>query len=154
GILTWQTTVADAFPALLDSILPDYYPVDLITLLSHRAGIDDRPEFHDQASTLDGPLPPQRLTMVRSALRHQPEGATGKQYRYSNWGYVIAGTVAENATGQAWEDLIQQRVFDPIGLQSGGFGAPGSPDVVDQPWGHSGPNYDPVTPGRFADNPP
>ncbi len=154
GILTWQTTLADAFPDLLDSILPDYYPVDLITLLSHRSGIADLPAFHDQAWTLDGPLPAQRLTMLQTVLNHSPADPPGTQYRYSNWGYVMAGTIAEHATGQAWEDLIQQRLFNPLGLQSAGFGAPGSADIVDQPWGHSGPSYDPVTPGRFADNPP
>src|SRR6266849_4184989 len=81
GTLTWHTTIADAFPDFLDAILPVYYPVDLITLLSHRSGIADLPAFHDQAWPLDGPLPAQRLTMLQTVLNHSPADPPGTQYR-------------------------------------------------------------------------
>src|SRR5207253_9536288 len=41
-----------------------------------------------------------------------------------------------------------------LGLPSMGFGAPGNPAVVDQPWGHLKPDTGAVPPGRAADNPP
>jgi len=31
---------------------------------------------------------------------------------------------------------MKQRLFDPLGMSSAGFGAPGTPKQIDQPWGH------------------
>ncbi len=59
----------------------------------------------------------------------------------------------EAATGRAWEDLITAEVFEPLGMDSCGFGAPGQGADSDQPWGHSEAN-EPVPPGPFADNHP
>ena len=58
------------------------------------------------------------------------------EYEYSNLAYMIAGAMAERVTGQSWEELMQARLFDPLGMTSAGFGHPGSPGQVDQPWGH------------------
>jgi CubicO group peptidase (beta-lactamase class C family) len=154
GKLTWQTTIADIFPTQLAGIAPVYHAVDLVTLLSHRAGIADLPGFHQRALALEGPLRDQRLTMLRTVLAQSPAAPPGSEFRYSNWGYVIAGAMAEQVTGQAWEELVRQRLFSPLGMQSAGFGAPGRPDLVDQPWGHKGQPYDPVPPGRLGDLPP
>lgn len=154
GTLTWQTTIADVFPDLLGTILPDYHQVNLIALLSHRAGIEDLAIFHARAQQLQGPLPDQRQTMVKMVLAQSPADPPETTYRYSNWTYVVAGAIAERLTGRAWEDLMQDRVFDPLALQTAGFGAPRSSETVDQPWGHRGLRADPVPPGPLADNPP
>lgn len=154
GFLSWDTTLADAFPDLLDTMQPAYYPVTVRQLLSHRSGITDLAIFHDRAWTLEGPLPEQRRTMVEMVLSQRPTDPPATRYIYSNWGYVTAGAIAEQATGQAWEDLITERLFGPLEMDSAGFGAPGTPDRVDQPWGHRSPTCVPVPPGRFADNPP
>jgi CubicO group peptidase (beta-lactamase class C family) len=50
--------------------------------------------------------------------------------------------------------LIQREVFDPLGMQSAGFGAPGTRADLDQPWGHADDGRRPVPPGPRADNPP
>jgi CubicO group peptidase (beta-lactamase class C family) len=42
----------------------------------------------------------------------------------------------EELTGQAWEELISTEVFVPLGFASSGFGAPGSSESRDEPWGH------------------
>jgi hypothetical protein len=54
----------------------------------------------------------------------------------------------ERITGLAWEDAIRVELFEPLGLTSGGFGAP----TGDQPWGHrGGVALDPA--GPVSDNP-
>ena len=62
----------------------------------------------------------------------------------------------ERVTGEAWEDLLRERLFEPLGMTSAGFGAPATPGKVDQPWGHLGEigELHPVEPGPLADNPP
>ena len=154
GYLSWDTTIADVYPELVGTIQPDYTDVSLLMLLSHRSGIADLSSFHDMAWTLHGPLPEQRYTMVQVVLGQPPAAPPGSAYIYSNWGYVLAGAMAEQVTGEAWEDLVTERLFVPLGMDSVGFGAPGTPGQVDEPWGHSGSNYVPVPPGPNADNPP
>jgi CubicO group peptidase (beta-lactamase class C family) len=46
--------------------------------------------------------------------------------------------MAEEVTGEAWEDMIRARLFEPLGMTSAGFGPPGNRDSegLDEPWGH------------------
>jgi hypothetical protein len=45
--------------------------------------------------------------------------------------------MAEAKTGNTWEELVQREVFDPLALESAGFGPPPSPDgTLPQPRGH------------------
>jgi len=41
---------------------------------------------------------------------------------------------------------MQERLFRPLGITTAGFGAPGTPGKIDQPWGHDE-KGDPVDPG-------
>ena len=56
----------------------------------------------------------------------------------------------EHLTGRAWEDLMRERLFQPLGFSTGGFGPPGTAVKTDQPWGHPsvlGKPLDPSSPG-------
>jgi len=83
---------------------------------------------------------------------YEPGTLPGGRLLYSNLGVVIAGHIAEHATGRAWEDLIREHVFEPLGMRSAGFGAPGARGEIDQPRGHREGGA-PVPPGKAADNP-
>lgn len=72
-------------------------------------------------------------------------------------GYVTLGVVLERITGKSWEDLMRSELFGKLGMDSCGFGPPGTRDTVDQPWGHTVVEDKPVpmAPGDPAsDNPP
>ena len=43
----------------------------------------------------------------------------------------------EKKTGKSWEDLMTKEIFQPLGMTTAGFLAPGSPNDVNQPWGHT-----------------
>ncbi|MBT4970157.1 MAG: beta-lactamase family protein, partial [Bacteroidetes bacterium] len=43
---------------------------------------------------------------------------------------------AEQITGKSWEVLMKQRLFDPLGMSSAGFGNPNISRSTAQPWGH------------------
>ena len=62
----------------------------------------------------------------------------------------------EVVTGTPYEKLIRQKLFQPLGMDSVGFGAPATPGKVDQPYGHvqDGDKVTPVDPGPLGDNPP
>ncbi len=57
-------------------------------------------------------------------------------FHYSNFGYMVAACMAEKVTGSSWEILMKKRLFEPLGMTTAGYGAPGTPKQIDQPWGH------------------
>ena len=46
----------------------------------------------------------------------------GSKFSYSNLGYIIAGSILERLCGKTWEELVQERIVEPMGLKSAGFG--------------------------------
>jgi CubicO group peptidase (beta-lactamase class C family) len=87
-------------------------------------------------------------------LVSKPVSAPGTEYLYSNAGFAIAGHMAEVLTKKAWEDLTREELFEPLGMTSAGFGAPGRAGGLDEPCGHGMRDGAPVDPGPNADNPP
>ena len=73
--------------------------------------------------------------MAQALLDNPPAGAEGDSL-YSNLSYVLAGAMAERLTGKSWETLMRERLFAPLGITTAGYGPPGTPGQVDQPWGH------------------
>lgn len=161
GKLSWDTTLADAFPDTFkpgnDHPVPDpaWKAVTLRQLLNNRGGVPGDLSADGLWGRLwahNGTPVEARDVLLRGVLSHPPAHAPGTQYEYANAGFAIAGHMAETVTGTAWEDLIQERLFRPLGITSAGYGAPGSAKEVDQPRGHK--DGKPVKPGRNADNPP
>lgn len=116
GKLSWEST--------LDQLLPDYPDHDAakrITvwqLLHHTAGLGDylvpeyfaqREKFIDAVDYLD-------------LIARQPKvGEPGKEWSYSNAGYVLLGRIVEVVSQEGYDDYIQRHVFAPAGMQASGF---------------------------------
>ncbi|MEK6643022.1 MAG: serine hydrolase domain-containing protein [Planctomycetota bacterium] len=159
GKLSWDRTIAVAFPSLVETIHPDYHKVTLEQLLCHRSGLpEDRapdPKTWPKVRALKGPMPQQRVSMMEIILPRPPATEPGTTFAYSNYGFAIAGAMCEAATGKAYEELIRTMLFEPLGMTSAGFGAPGSDGDANQPWGHDAGMgaYSAVKPGPLSDNP-
>jgi CubicO group peptidase (beta-lactamase class C family) len=158
GTIAWTTTVSSIFPEFNDQIHSDYRDVTLEQLLSHRGGAPGDPpaDLWIKAWDATGTPEQQRLDFVKGLLARAPEAKPGSKYLYSNQGYAIAGVMLERAGGETWEKLMKTRLFEPLGMDTAGFGAPASLGQVDQPWGHEKGRLDvinPVPPGPRADNP-
>ncbi len=160
GLLSWDLTLAEAFPPLLAKMHPDYHDVTLEQLLAHRAGtytaLPAHPDIWGPLWQQDKPVVEQRAWFVEQVLTSAPELPPNTAYAYSNAGYMIAGAIIEAKTGKSWEALMQQRLFDPLKMASCGFGPAGQAGAVTEPWGHrkDGDKLVPVEPGPGADNPP
>jgi len=146
GKLNWTTTLGELFADTVKPMHPAWEKVTLRQALAHRAGL--RHEPGGLAQVLNelvgrppraplGTLPQQRLEIARQALSRPPGIPPDAKYWYSNVGYVLAGAVLEQLTGRAWEELMRERLFQPLGISTGGFGAPGAADKTEQAWGHS-----------------
>ena len=154
GLLKWETTVGDVFPELADSSSSPLANANLLHLLSHRSGLPSDPAASWWLVPRADTIQARRLNAVAMALKEKSGAAPGEKFVYSNFGFVVAGAMAEQVTGLSWEELISASVFNPLGMLSAGFGGTGTPGEIDQPWGH-GAGGKPVNGnGPAIDNPP
>ncbi len=153
GRLNWTTTLGELFADTVKPMYPAWEKVTLRQVLAHRAGLRHEPDGLAQVFNelvrpnrarlawamiqSVGTLPQQRLEIARQALARPPGIPADTKYYYSNVGYVLAGAVLEQLTGRAWEELMRERLFQPLGISTGGFGPPGAADKTEQAWGHS-----------------
>jgi CubicO group peptidase (beta-lactamase class C family) len=112
-----QTDGKLRFDDKISAHLPDFRMYDAyasaeVTIrdaLSHRTGLA-RGELMWLASGLS------RAEIIRR-LRFQPPATSFRSaYAYNNPMIMVAGEVAAKAGGSTWEDLIQQRIFTPLGM--------------------------------------
>lgn len=154
GKLSWDTTLAESFPELQDTMRPAWRNVTVGQLLNHCSGLprDNGERLTGRLRDRGGPPSETRMALIREVLAREPVAEPGTTYLYSNSGFAIAGAIVERIEGRPWEDVIRARLFAPLGMDSAGFGSPGVPDQLDQPRGHDedGKTYEP---GDDADNP-
>ncbi|MGA2345014.1 MAG: serine hydrolase domain-containing protein [Candidatus Sulfotelmatobacter sp.] len=81
-------------------------------LLSHTAGFGDYPKDFDLRKdwTED-----EELKLIESIPLAYPPGTS---WEYSNFGYVTLGILIHRVTGEFYGDFLQQRIFQPLGMQS------------------------------------
>jgi CubicO group peptidase (beta-lactamase class C family) len=164
GKIRWDTTVGEVFGGEFDDLHESYRPATLEQLLRHRAGCFTAapPEAWAEARKQQGTVREQRDAFVRAVLSHAPAYEPGTQQAYSNQGFAVAGAMLERASGGegvTWEELAAELLFEPLGITSAAFGAPGTADSADQPRGHiagpiPGTPLQPMVPGPHSDNPP
>lgn len=156
GKIRWDTTIGEALGDYRRPIHPGWSRVTLEQLLVNRAGAPTRLRGNLERRLWEirkDRTGSQRAVLIEGVLEQAPEHPPGTTFRYSNAGFVIAGAMLEKVTGESWEDLMQYRLFDPLGMTTAGFGAPGTGGTSDQPRGHR-PDGSPVEPGFDADLPP
>lgn len=139
GQLEWQTTLAEAFPHL--QMLPVYHNITLEQLLSHQGGFPEPHQSWLPGKTVrgmydfPGSIQQQRYAYLELALQQPPLFPIG-EFHYSNMGYVVVAAMAEQALGTSWEDLMVQKLFQPLGMTSAGFEAIATPDQIAEPCPH------------------
>lgn len=111
GELSWDTPVRELLPgfALADPVVTERATVG--DAFSHRTGLatgagDDLEDLgYDRAAVLD-------------RLRLQPLGAFRSSYHYSNFGLTIGAEAVSASRGEPWEQLMDELVFEPLGMAS------------------------------------
>ena len=114
GVLSLDDPVEKWLPGLV----PHGGSITLRMLLNHTSGIynytDDK---RFQAVYWKDHLhvyTPEELVAI--AVAHLPLFAPGKDWSYSNTGYILLGLVVEQATGTTLERQLRTRIFEPLGL--------------------------------------
>lgn len=136
GVMTLDTTIAQAFPELSPKMQPPYRQVTVRQLLRHSAGVAT---YGTNVSLLPmlqlkGTPTEQRNAFLERVLAEPPRFEPGSRFEYSNAGAAIVGAMAERIAGSPYRELVERLVFAPIGARAA-FGNPGLA-AEPQPWGH------------------
>lgn len=81
-------------------------------LLTHRIGTKT---FQGDFTFWDGTL--SRKEIIRKMRLLRPQGIYRQDFGYCNSCYLTAGELIPLLTGLSWEDFIQQRIIQPLGMQ-------------------------------------
>lgn len=92
------------------------HPITIREVLSHMSGLPFQSAM--EVPTLDGlPL----ATAVRSYAMTPLKTEPGTHYQYSNAGINTAARILEVVSGTKYEDFMQKRLFDPLGMKETTF---------------------------------
>lgn len=156
GKLSYDTAIVEVLKDW--EVHPDFQQVTVRQLLSHRAGFPNFPsdDLWQMAWRTEGTDAERRLPFVKGILAKAPAYKPGTRFLYSNLGYAVVGAMLEQISGESYESLMKSRLFEPLSLESAGFGAPGENGKTAQPFGHVVENgaVVPVNPLPGGDNPP
>lgn len=110
GLLAWDDPVASYLPAfrLHDPVATQQ--MTAVDLLTHRSGLPR----HD----LLWYATPFSRDELFQRLRHlEPTKPFRGAWQYQNLMYMVAGYLTGHLAGTTWEDFLQQRLLDPLGMR-------------------------------------
>jgi CubicO group peptidase (beta-lactamase class C family) len=138
GSLRWKSTLAEVFPELKAHMNAEFAQITLEQLLSHSSGLADKSlvDLINRSYQQDGNMDDVRYWIVKETGSKPLDHPRGSKFDYSNLGYVIAGAMVERLGKKTWEELVEQRIIQPMGLKTAGFGPQASLGKVDAPLGH------------------
>lgn len=110
--------------ATLGEVLPDYDgPAARVTvhqLLTHTAGVPSYTEPEEYRDRMREDVTPEAM-MER--FRDEPlEFEPGTEWKYSNSGYFLLGAVIEERSETSYEDFVESRIFEPLGMHRTRYG--------------------------------
>lgn len=87
-------------------------------LLDHSAGFRDifTAEYRENQLAFDT-LAKKLQLLIDESLLFEP----GTDHRYSNYGYVVLGGILEKVTGQPFEQLLHNKIFEPVAMSASTF---------------------------------
>ena len=113
GRLEWNDAVIEYLP---DFRVADPYATREITvrdILSHRTGVEPVDWLWVRGFEPDTAIP---------HLRHARQAASLRSaWIYNNMMYIVAGEIVEQISGMPLQEFVQQRVFEPLGMEDSVF---------------------------------
>lgn len=110
--------------ASISDVLPEYPAAqgDRVTihhLLTHTSGIPSYTGFPDFLEFTRDPYEPDSMLALFSGLPLEFE--PGSRWAYNNSGYYLLGVVIETVTGQPFDEVLRERILDPMNLTNTGY---------------------------------
>ena len=101
---------------------PRVQQISIRQLLYHSGGWDQEKSFdpmghfREAATSLNVPLPVSAETIIRYMLGRSLDFDPGTRHAYSNFGYCVLGRVVEKASGQSYQEYVNEHVLRPAGI--------------------------------------
>ena len=121
GLLSWETTVTEVFSE--ETVHTDWQNVRTLDLARHLGGASEP----NLAALLKGRASEQPADQERRDWLFQDvltEAPRNRDYHYSNGNYILLGAMLEELSGRPWQELVREYIYEPLGLESAGFGPP------------------------------
>lgn len=111
GALELQDTVAEHVP---DYPGPEGERITIHQLLTHTSGLPSYTGFPEFQDLVRDPFEPDSFVAVFAGreLDFEP----GSAWSYSNSGYFLLGVVIEHVTGRPYDEVLRERILEPLGL--------------------------------------
>ncbi|NNE07221.1 MAG: beta-lactamase family protein, partial [Gemmatimonadetes bacterium] len=114
GVLSLNSTLGSH---LGDTQMPDSIDASVIRmrdLLSHTAGFENGPITGRLAYTGDHDPETLWALLAHSSLNSEAPYGT---FQYDNLGYNVYTMVQDRVTGRAWQDMLEETVLSPLGME-------------------------------------
>lgn len=99
--------------------------VTIEQLLEHTSGANDYflgrangPTIYEQAVQDLGKRWTPADLLAHARERQKPVANPGKRFFYSDTGFIVLGRILEEKTGLEFHNLVHERIFDPLGMES------------------------------------
>ena len=113
GKLEWEDKVIDYLPdfRMMDPWVTREFTIR--DLLTHQSGLGI-----GAGDLMLGPEPAgfTREEIMRNLRHLKPASSFRSKYAYDNLLYIVAGDVVAKASGSTWEEFVQTRILDPLGM--------------------------------------
>lgn len=112
---------------MIQNPFPNAPPITVWHLLTHTAGLPREAAF-PYFTEHEFPERDEIMTaMATQSLIHSP----GTQYKYSNLGMFVLGTLIEEVSGESYQDYITRHIFSPLGMSHSSIDPPiGQTDLL------------------------
>jgi CubicO group peptidase (beta-lactamase class C family) len=117
GILAWDAPIQHYLPSFRLKNASVSAQVTLRDLVTMRTGLPR----HDYV-WIDNPI--SRSELIERLRYLDSSAGFREKFQYNNMTVTAAGHVAEVLTGRRWEDLVQERILEPLKMASTGFTLP------------------------------
>jgi len=109
GLISWDDKVTDYLPAfqLKDPQVTREFTIR--DLLTHRSGLP-------RGDRLWYGSPFDRDEVIRRVRYLEPASSFRSSYGYQNIMFLTAGELIEAVTGTSWDDFLEARIFQPLGM--------------------------------------
>lgn len=104
---------------LSDYPKPNGDRITIRELLNHTSGIPGYTELPDFGAKAREPSKPEEFVKTFASLQLLFE--PGSRFSYSNSGYFVLGVILEKVAGKPYEDLLRERIFEPLGMKESGY---------------------------------
>ena len=128
-------TLVDAGALSLDDKAAKFFPgftgegretITIRHLLTHTGGLPDMLSDDEALREHHAPLSDYRDGALKAPLKFAP----GSKYSYSSMGILLSAEIAQKITGKSIADLVEERVYKPLGMHRTGYGLRGRANAM------------------------